>query len=140
MKSQKIIGAILILCGTAILLVFTEEFGSGNFAGYAGQAFGQSTIIILILLLLIAATPLRKKTALIFVIGIVWFGSTGTISFDLYKKGVKERETGRAVIELLDSFSSGKEISQTEDRSSTETVVDLMKNCPSRRGSPVADR
>jgi hypothetical protein len=80
---------------------------------------------------LIGGDP-AKKTALILVIGIVWLGSTGTISFDLYKKGVKEREAGRATIELLDSLSSGKEISQTEDRSSTETVVDLMKSYMSR--------
>jgi len=104
MKTQNIIGAILILFGTAILWFFTE-FGFGHFAAYAGDAVGSSMVFILVLLLFLAITPLRKKTAIILVIGIVWFGSTATISFDLYKNGVKERETGHATLELFDTFS-----------------------------------
>ena len=61
MKVQNITGAILILCGTAVLWLSTK-FGFGTFAAYIGQAFGRSMIIILILLLFLAVTPLRKKS------------------------------------------------------------------------------
>jgi hypothetical protein len=127
MKTQNIIGAILIVFGTVILWLFTE-FGFGDFAAYAGIAIADSMVFILVLLLFLAITPLRKKTALILVIGIVWFGSTAILSFDLYRNGVKEREAGHAILKLSDTFSSGKEISQTADNSNTEPLVEMMKN------------
>ncbi len=130
MKTQNIIGVILILLGTVILWLFTA-FGFGDFAVYVGEATGSSMVFVLILLLFLAITPLRKKTSLILVIGIVWFGSTAVISFDLYKK-VKEREAGRATLELFDTFSSGKKISRTAGNSNTEPFVEMIKNYLSR--------
>jgi hypothetical protein len=131
MKIQNITGAVLILCGLALLWFFTG-YGFGNFAAYTGEALGQSMVIVLVLLLLLAVTPLRKKVSLLLVVGVVWFGSVGLMSFDLYQKGTAERKTARATVELLDSFSTGKEITHNKEASSSDTVEDWMKGYMSR--------
>lgn len=131
MKIQNIIGAVFILCGLALLWFFTD-YGFGNFAAYAGQALGQSMVIVLILLLLLAVTPLRKKVTLLLVIGVVWFGSAGLMSFELYEKGVAERKAAETIVELLDSVSSGKQIILDNEASNNETVIAWMKGYISR--------
>lgn len=126
-KYQNIIGVVLVFFGSILLWYFTT-YGYGNYAAYLGQAAGRSAVFLLIALLLLAITPLRKMTSIILVAGIVWLGSVATLSHDLYKKGVSERESGRAIIGLLDSISNGEDISSESSATTNESVESWMKD------------
>jgi len=133
MKNQNIIGLLLIVFGLALLWFFAD-YGFGNFAAYAGQSLGQSIVITLILLVLLALTPLRKKVAILLVVGVVWFGSSALMALELYEKGASERNTAQSTIELLDSISSGEKITQKHEKKVTDTITveEWMRNYVSR--------
>lgn len=131
MKTQNVIGALLVIFGFTLLWFFAA-YGFGNFAFYVGQVLGQSIIIVPILLLLLAITPLKKRVALLLVIGVVCFGSAGLMSVDLYEKGLSERKIAKTAIELLDSISSGGNIVPDNISKKSTSVEDWMKGYMSR--------
>ncbi len=131
MKSQNIIGAILILSGI-VLLGFLSKYGFGNFAVYFGRALGQCLVFSLILLILVFISGQRKKVALLLVLGIGWIFSAGILSFELFDNGKTERKLAQETIDILDTISVGEKINYENTPQIKESVQSWMRGYMSR--------
>ncbi len=131
MKGQNITGGVLFLIGTIFLLFFTN-FGYGDTAIYFGRATAQTMFFLLIILVVLAATPYRKKVALALVVGSIWLVSSTFLSIELYRKGSSERAIAHDAVELMDSFSTNKEIPIKQGSPKNVSFINLMQNYMSR--------
>ncbi len=131
MKAQNLIGGFLFLIGTILLLFFTN-FGHVDSAIYIGRTFAETMILLIPVLLILVATPYRKKVALVLLLGSSWLVSSTVASIELYHKGSSERVIAHDAVELMDSFSTNKEIPIKQGSPKNVSFVDLMQNYMSR--------
>jgi len=127
MKNQNVTGVLLLILGT-ILLVFASDYGFRDFAFSFGEVMGSALILTLVVLLIVAVTPYKKKVSLILVLGISWIGATGKMSYEFYVEGTKDRETRSSLVQLIEDFSSGNELSTVPSEPETESILVFFQN------------
>jgi len=131
MKAQNRTGGFLLLIGTILLLFFTN-FSHVDSAIYLGRTFADTVILLIPVLLILVATPYRKKVALVLLLGSSWLVSSTVASIELYRKGSSERVIAHDAVELMDSFSTNKEIPIKQGSPKNVSFIDLMQNYMSR--------
>lgn len=126
MKKQHSIGVALLLAASA-LIYFSASFGFVNWAASMGETLGTTMVVSVVALLLMAATPLRKKTSAMLVIGFIYFAVSGWNASQNYQRGVEQRQTVVRVNSMIDQMQSGEEIDTQENTPGSSLLAAEMQ-------------